>query len=59
MGRHIHEQKKEKQNEKDAELQVAQGKRPQRLSQFFSQSPLAKTSPDLERIPDYGRKVKI
>jgi hypothetical protein len=51
--------KKKNKTEKDAELQAAQGKRPQRVSQFFAQSPLAKTNPDLERIPDYGRKVKI
>lgn len=29
------------------------------LSQFFAQSPLAKANLDLERIPDYGRKLKI
>jgi hypothetical protein len=51
--------KKKNKTEKDAELQAAQGKRPQRVSQFFAQSPLAKANPDLERIPDYGRKVKI
>jgi hypothetical protein len=31
----------------------------QPLSQFFAQSPLAKANLDLERIPDYGRKIKI
>jgi hypothetical protein len=27
--------------------------------QFFAQSPLAKANLDLQRIPDYGRKIKI
>jgi len=31
----------------------------QPLSQFFAQSPLAKANLDLERIPDYGRKLKF
>jgi len=34
-------------------------KHSQPLSQFFAQSPLAKANLDLERIPDYGREVKL
>jgi hypothetical protein len=41
--------KNKNKTEKEAELQTAQGKQPQRLSQFFAQSPLAKANPDLER----------
>jgi hypothetical protein len=37
-----------------------QRKKPsQPLSQFFAQSPLAKANLDIERIPDYGRKLKF
>jgi len=34
-------------------------KRPQSLVEFLAQSPLAKANLDLERIPDYGREVKL
>jgi hypothetical protein len=34
-------------------------KHPQSLTVFFAQSPLAKVNLDLQRIPDYGRKIKI
>ncbi|HEY2234922.1 MAG TPA: hypothetical protein VGK01_15735 [Candidatus Angelobacter sp.] len=34
-------------------------KHPQSLTEFFAQSPLAKVNLDLQRIPDYGRKIKI
>jgi hypothetical protein len=39
--------------------QQADSKQPQSLVQFFAQSPLAKANLDLDRIPDYGRKIKI
>jgi antitoxin Phd len=32
---------------------------PKSLSKFFAESPLAKTSIDLERKPDYGRTVEL
>jgi antitoxin Phd len=32
---------------------------PQGLVEFFAKSPLAKVSLDLERKPDYGRKVEL
>ena len=34
-------------------------KQPQSLTEFLLQSPLAKANLDLERIPDYGRKIEI
>jgi hypothetical protein len=44
---------------KELEQSATRSKQPQRLSQFFAQSPLAKANLDLERIPDYGRKLKF
>lgn len=32
---------------------------PQSLVQFFAESPLVKVALDLERAPDYGRKVEL
>jgi prevent-host-death family protein len=32
---------------------------PKSLSRFFAESPLAKVAIDLERKPDYGRKVEL
>jgi len=37
----------------------ARARQPGSLVEFFSQSPLAKTPVDLERKPDYGRKVDL
>jgi hypothetical protein len=34
-------------------------KKSQSLTDFFAQSPLAKAKVNLERLPDYGRKIKI
>jgi len=34
-------------------------KQPQSLVEFFAKSPLAAVSLDLERKPDYGRKVEL
>jgi antitoxin Phd len=34
-------------------------RQPESLSRFFADSPLAKVAIDLERKPDYGRKVKL
>jgi PHD/YefM family antitoxin component YafN of YafNO toxin-antitoxin module len=34
-------------------------KQPKSLSKFFAESPLARVSVDLERKPDYGRKVEL
>jgi antitoxin Phd len=34
-------------------------KQPRSLARFFAESPLAKVSIDLERAPDYGRKVDL
>jgi antitoxin Phd len=38
---------------------TARSTQPLTLSQFFAQSPLAKANLDLERVPDYGRKVEL
>ena len=38
---------------------TARSRQPLTLSQFFAQSPLAKANLDLERVPDYGRKVEL
>jgi antitoxin Phd len=38
---------------------TARRKQPQSLSQFFAESPLAEAGLDLERLPDYGRKVEM
>jgi prevent-host-death family protein len=38
---------------------TARKKQPQSLSRFFAESPLATADLDLERIPDYGRKVEL
>jgi hypothetical protein len=37
----------------------ARARQPQSLVQFFAESPLAKANINLERKPDYGRKVKL
>ncbi len=34
-------------------------RQPRSLVEFFAKSPLAKVSLDLERRPDYGRKVEL
>ena|SRR5215510_178647 len=38
---------------------TARSQQPQALSEFFAQSPLAKANLDLERLPDYGRKIEL
>lgn len=38
---------------------TARSQQPQALSEFFAESPLAKAKLDLERIPDYGRKIEL
>ncbi len=38
---------------------TGRAKQPRSLSKFFAESPLAKVSIDLERTPDYGRKVDL
>ena len=38
---------------------MARSQQPQALSEFFAESPLAKAKLDLERIPDYGRKIEL
>jgi prevent-host-death family protein len=37
----------------------ARAKQPRSLVQFFAESPLADANIDLERKPDYGRRVKL
>jgi prevent-host-death family protein len=37
----------------------ARSRQPASLVEFFAQSPLAKVTLDLERKPDYGRKVRL
>ncbi len=37
----------------------ARTRQPQSLVRFFAESPLAKVRLDLERKPDYGRKVEL
>jgi hypothetical protein len=51
--------KKKNKAENEPEGLAKRSKQPQRLSQFFAQSPLAKVNLNLERIPDFGRKVEI
>jgi antitoxin Phd len=41
------------------ERPLARSKQPQSLVQFFAESPLAQVAIDLERKPDYGRKVRL
>jgi antitoxin Phd len=43
----------------DFERITGRAKQPRSLAQFFAESPLAKASIDLERTPDYGRKVDL
>lgn len=38
---------------------TARERQPRSLVQFFAQSPLAEAGLDLERKPDYGRKVEL
>jgi antitoxin Phd len=38
---------------------TARTRQPESLVDFFAQSPLAGVNLDLERKPDYGRKVKL
>jgi antitoxin Phd len=38
---------------------TARTRQPESLGDFFAQSPLAGVNLDLERKPDYGRKVKL
>ena len=45
--------------EEEFERLTTRSRQPQSLSQFFSESPLAKVELDLERVPDYGRKVEL
>lgn len=37
----------------------ARSRQPSNLVEFFAESPLAKAGLDLERKPDYGRKVEL
>ncbi len=37
----------------------ARSRQPANLVEFFAESPLAKAGLDLERKPDYGRKVEL
>jgi antitoxin Phd len=43
----------------DFERLSARSQQPKSLVQFFAQSPLAGVEIDLERKPDYGRKVEL
>ena len=43
----------------DFERLTRRAKQPKSLSKFFAESPLARVSVDLERKPDYGRKVEL
>ena len=43
----------------DFQRLTQRAKRPRSLLQFFAQSPLAEFAIDLERRPDYGRKVDL
>ncbi|HEY1524976.1 MAG TPA: type II toxin-antitoxin system Phd/YefM family antitoxin [Candidatus Angelobacter sp.] len=43
----------------DFERLTARSKQPERLSEFFAQSPLAKANLNLERTPDFGRKIEL
>lgn len=38
---------------------TGRAKQPQSLVRFFAESPLAKVPIDIERTPDYGRKVDL
>ena|ERR1022692_2343787 len=38
---------------------TGRARQPRSLAQFFAESPLAKAPIDLERTPDYGRKVDL
>ncbi len=38
---------------------VGRTKQPRSLVKFFAESPLARAGIDLERVPDYGRKVEL
>jgi len=38
---------------------TARARQPENLVEFFAQSPLAGVALDLDRKPDYGRKVKL
>ena len=37
----------------------ARSRQPQSLVEFFAESPLARVAIDLEREPDYGRKIEL
>ena len=43
----------------DFERLSTRSRQPKSLVQFFAQSPLAGVAIDLERKPDYGRKVEL
>ncbi len=43
----------------DFERLSGRSRQPKSLVQFFAQSPLAEVAIDLERKPDYGRKVEL
>ena|ERR1700690_634204 len=43
----------------DFERITGRAKQPRSLARFFAESPLAKAPIDLERTPDYGRKVDL
>lgn len=45
--------------EEEFQRLTSRNKQPQSLSKFFSESPLAKVELDLERTPDFGRKVEL
>lgn len=38
---------------------LARTSQPRNLADFFAQSPLAKISVDLDRVPDYGRDIEL
>ena len=43
----------------DYERLTARSSQPRSLLKFFAESPLAASGVDLERQPDYGRKVEL
>src|ERR1700722_14903275 len=43
----------------DFERLTRRDRQPKSLSRFFAESPLSSLSVDLERKPDYGRKIEL
>jgi prevent-host-death family protein len=43
----------------DFERLTRRDRQPKSLSRFFAESPLSSLSVDLERRPDYGRKIEL